>query len=158
MTCLSTGSTTRCSCPSASPTSRKISTMGSCSGNSSASSASNSTSMSSSISTSAFTQGRQELQDQELHPPLRHLQDTQGWLRLQHRHEHHREEDRHRQEGPLRTQDGTTPFTQQLEKTNSNAFSKFTKSSKPLSPLKKIPISKDAFDKISKEHFNKQLN
>ena len=32
------------------------------------------------------------------------------------------------------------------------------KSSKPLSPLKKIPLSKDTFDKISKEHFNKQLN
>jgi hypothetical protein len=32
------------------------------------------------------------------------------------------------------------------------------KPNKPLSPLKKIPVPKEKFDKISKEHFNKQLN
>ena len=49
-------------------------------------------------------------------------------------------------------------FIQQLEKTTSNAFTKLTKPTKPLSPLKKIKVSKDQYDKISKEHFNKQLN
>ena len=47
---------------------------------------------------------------------------------------------------------------QQLEKTTINNFTKLTKTTKPLSPLKKIPLPKEKFDKISKQHFNKQLN
>lgn len=46
---------------------------------------------------------------------------------------------------------------QQLEKTAGTSFTK-SKPSKTLSPLKKIQVSKDQFDKISKQHFNKQLN
>lgn len=47
---------------------------------------------------------------------------------------------------------------QQLEKTNQNAFPKLQKTTKTLSPLKKIQISKDQFDKVNRDHFKKQLN
>lgn len=46
----------------------------------------------------------------------------------------------------------------QLEKTTSNPFSKLSKPNKPLSPLKKVPVPKETYDRIAKEHFNKQLN
>lgn len=45
-----------------------------------------------------------------------------------------------------------------MEKTNDNAFSKTNRLNKTLTPLKKIQISKERFDQVTKEHFVKQLN
>ncbi len=46
----------------------------------------------------------------------------------------------------------------QLEKTNSTAMGKLYKNKKTLSPLKKIKVSKQKYDAMSKEHFSRQLN
>lgn len=47
---------------------------------------------------------------------------------------------------------------QQLEKTTNNVFNKTSKPNKPASPIKRVPLTKDTFDRVSKQHFTKQLN
>ena len=47
---------------------------------------------------------------------------------------------------------------QQLERTNANHFSRSARSTRTLSPLKKIQVSKEKFDEVNREHFVKQLN